>query len=101
MPPVQDPTPLPQLYSDIVIVVECPPGMRGIGRGRGRSQGMTRDAVPLAPGRKSQAKIEEEAEECDQWVMSELPQPTSSLTDATMANLLSQINDKFYAIRVS
>ncbi len=57
--------------------------------------------MPSAPRQKSQAKIEEEAEVGDQWVMFILPYPTGSLTDATVVNLLSQINDKFYAIGVS
>ncbi len=49
-----------------------------------------------------QAKIEEEkAEAHDQWIMSDLPQPTGSLTGADVVDLLMQINDKFYAIGVS
>ncbi len=100
MLPVQDQTLLPQRYSDVVIV-ECPPGLHGIGRGRARGRGMTHDVVLSAPRRKSQAKIEEEAEAHDRRIVSELPQPTGSLTDATVADMLSRIDDKFYAIGVS
>ncbi len=61
-----------------------------------------RDEVPSAPGRKLQAKIEEEKTEArDQCIMSDLPQPTGLLTGADVVDLLTQINDKFYAIRVS
>ncbi len=81
-------------------VIERPMGCRGIrrGRGRGRRRRMALDAVALAPGQESQANINPEMH---QRVITMLPQPTAQLDQNYLIDLLTRIDDKFAAIRVS